>query len=64
MEKIKFYCVTNKFIDFIKKDNYHLCWVGKGVVKNYIQCNNKINIFEKEMYYSELTFHYWFGKIC
>ena len=29
---------------------------------NYITCNSKKNIFHKEKYYSELTFHYWFWK--
>ena len=63
MNKIKFYCVTNKQINFINKKEYNFGWVGKG--KNpfsYIPCNNKDNIFYKERYYSELTFHYWYWK--
>ena len=63
IDKIKFFCVTNKEIDFIKKNNHHLCWVGNSdPPDNYIRCDNKLNIFDKEKYYSELTFHYWFWK--
>jgi len=63
MDKIKFYCVTNKEVDFIKKDNHQLCWVGKDKPpENYLKCDNRINIFDREKYYSELTFHYWYWK--
>ena len=63
MEKIKFYCVTNKIVNFINHQNYNFAWVGKDNVSNdYILCNNKKNIFYKEKYYSELTFHYWYWK--
>ena len=63
MDKIKFFCVTNKEVNFIEKENHNLCWVGIGdPPKNYIKCDNKINIYNKERYYSELTFHYWYWK--
>ena len=63
MNKIKFFCVTNKEVNFLKKENYNLCWVGsEEAPKNYIKCDNKINIYKKEKYYSELTFHYWYWK--
>ena len=40
-----------------------ICWVGDGnSPKNYIQCDSGINIYDKEKYYSELTFHYWYWK--
>ena len=29
MNKIKFYCVTNKQINFINKEEYNFGWVGK-----------------------------------
>ena len=29
---------------------------------NYIRCDIDDNIFYKEQYYSELTFHYWYWK--
>ena len=63
MDRIKFFCVTNKEVNFLKKENYNLCWVGREEPpKNYIKCDNKINIYYKEKYYSELTFHYWYWK--
>ena len=63
MKKIKIYCVTNKKIDFINSKNIHFAWVGKNEVPDsYLTCNTKENIFHKEKYYSELTFHYWFWK--
>ena len=65
MSSLDIYCVTNKIVNFIEKKNinYKIAWVGKGKPKlNYISCNEKDNIFFKEKYYSELTFHYWYWK--
>ena len=63
MNKIKFYCVTNKQINFINKEEYNFGWVGKEIPEeNYIKCDYGDNIFYKEKYYSELTFHYWYWK--
>ncbi len=63
MNSLKFYCVTDKIINFINKKEYNLAWVGKEEpTSNYITCNNGENIFYKEKYYSELTFHYWYWK--
>ena len=63
MENIKFYCVTNRIIDFVDYNNYNLAWVGTDKApENYLRCDNKDNIFFKEKYYSELTFHYWYWK--
>ena len=64
MSNVKIYCVTNKEINFIKKKNYFLSWVGKSneLPSNYIKCDDLDNIFYKEKYYSELTFHYWYWK--
>ena len=31
MSEIKFYCVTNKEIDFIKDKNFHFGWVDKTI---------------------------------
>ena len=63
MKKIKFYCVTNKEVNFITKENHYLSWVGKNESpQNYIRCDNQENIFFKENFYSELTFHYWYWK--
>tara|TARA_B100000941_G_scaffold112883_1_gene79301 strand:+ start:4324 stop:5121 length:798 start_codon:yes stop_codon:yes gene_type:complete len=63
MEKIKFYCVTNKLINFLDFKGYNLAWVGKdNPPSNYLKCNYRDNIFHKEKNYSELTFHYWYWK--
>ena len=63
MKNLKMYCVTNKEIKFINKTQYKVGWVGKSSSpNNYITCNSQDNIFFKEQYYSELTFHYWYWK--
>ena len=63
MKNIEIYCVTNKSIRFLESTGYKLAGVGKDYFsKKYIKCNNLINIFYKEKYYSELTFHYWLWK--
>ena len=63
MNNIKFYCVTNKSINFIKKKEYNLAWVGtEKPTGDYITCDYGDNIFYKEKFYSELTFHYWYWK--
>ena len=66
MEKkinLEIYCITNKRLEFLENTSYNLGWVGESVApKNYLQCNNGINIFYKEKYYSELTFQYWYWK--
>ena len=63
MNNIKIYCVTDKEVPFLDNLTYEIGWVGKTEApKNYIKCNKKDNIFFKEKYYSELTFHYWYWK--
>ena len=63
MKNLKIYCVTNKKLDFVSKSNYFFGWVGKEPApKNYLTCNTQDNIFIKEKFYSELTFHYWYWK--
>ena len=63
MNKLKIYCVTNKKINFIDKSEYFPAWVGKeDPPKNYLRCDEEDNIFHKEKFYSELTFHYWYWK--
>jgi hypothetical protein len=62
-KNLKIYCVTNKPIEFIKKKEFYFGWVGKNQApRSYINCFNEDNIFYKEKYYSELTFHYWYWK--
>ena len=62
-EKLQIYCVTNKIVPHLENTNYKLACVGDGYFpENYIASNTRDNIFYKEKYYSELTFHYWFWK--
>ena len=63
MKNLKIYCVTNREINFIEKKNYNFGWVGnKPIPNSYISCRENNDIFYKEKYYSELTFHYWYWK--
>ena len=63
MKNLKVLCVTNKVIKFMKPKNYSIGWVGREKPpKDYLTCNTQNNIFFKEKYYSELTFHYWYWK--
>ena len=63
MSELDIFCVTNKHVNFLEKTKYKIGWVGKDRPKNdYFLCDTKINIFDKEKFYSELTFHYWYWK--
>ena len=63
MNNLKIYCVTDKEVPFLQDLNYKIGWVGKNnSPMDYISCDKKDNIFYKEKYYSELTFHYWYWK--
>ena len=63
MNNLDIYCVTNKRIQFLENSSYKLCSVGKNFShENYQKSDIKQNIFDKEKYYSELTFHYWYWK--
>ena len=60
---LEIYCVTNKRLKFLENFNYNLACVGKNSFpENYIRSDVGDNIFYKEEFYSELTFHYWFWK--
>ena len=60
---LEIFCVTDKHLNFFNDIKYKLASVGKNnFPPNYITCNTGENIFYKEEYYSELTFHYWFWK--
>ena len=63
MKNLEIYCVTNKKLDFLEKTNLKLVGVGnEKFSENYMRCDTKDNIYYKEKYYSELTFHYWYWK--
>jgi hypothetical protein len=65
MSNLDIYCVTNKKLLFLEKTPLKLAAVGNDNFSDkYIRCDDKINIYEKEKYYSELTFHYWYWKNC
>ena len=60
---LEIFCVTNKRLNYLENFSYNLCWVGAGKApEGYLTCNSENNIFFKEKYYSELTFHYWYWK--
>ena len=62
-KKIKLFCVTDKPLPDLENTNLILAGVGKyNFSSKYIDTSTKINIFHKEEYYSELTFHYWYWK--
>ena len=63
MSNLSLYCVTNKSSDFLEKLPISLVSVGQNKFNDrYLRCDYKDNIFHKEKYYSELTFHYWYWK--
>ena len=63
MKNLDIYCVTNKRLEFLEKTSLKLVGVGNGnFSQEYMRCNTKENIYYKEKYYSELTFHYWYWK--
>ena len=62
-EELEIYCVTNKRLKYLENFVYKLAGVGKEKFpNNYIKSDISDNIFYKEKYYSELTFHYWYWK--
>ncbi len=63
MSDLDIYCVTNKKLQFLENTKLKLVGVGEEKFSNkYLRCDNKDNIYFKEKYYSELTFHYWYWK--
>ena len=63
MNNLDIYCVTNKKLDLLEKTSLKLVGVGnENFSEKYLKCDTKNNIYYKEKYYSELTFHYWYWK--
>ena len=63
MNNLEVFCITNKKIEALEKLNLKLAGVGKDdFPENYINTKTGKNIQNKEEFYSELTFHYWFWK--
>ena len=60
---LKIFCVTNKRVQHLENTSLKLVGVGKEKLPDfYLKCNYNDNIYHKEQYYSELTFHYWYWK--
>ena len=63
MSILEIYCITDKRIRFLENFKYKLAAVGKKTLpEDYVKCDNGDNIFQKEAFYSELTFQYWLWK--
>ena len=63
MNNIIMYCVTDKVLDYFQNIPYKFAGVGNNnFPQNYLLSNSLKNIYKKEKYYSELTFHYWLWK--
>ncbi len=63
MSSVEIYCITDKVIPHVESLDYNIVGVSKSdFPENYLKCNTGDNIFYKEKYYSELTFHYWYWK--
>lgn len=60
---LEIFCVTNERLKLLENTKYKLAGVGKkDFPENYYLANTGDNIFSKEEFYSELTFHYWYWK--
>ena len=63
MSNLEVFCITNKKIKNLEELNLKLVGVGKDdFPENYINTKIGKNIQNKEKFYSELAFHYWFWK--
>ncbi len=63
MNNLKIFCITNERIDFLEEFHYSLAKVGtQNLPENYLRCDAGNNIYQKEKFYSELTFQYWYWK--
>ena len=63
ISNLDMYCITDKKLNYLEKLPFNLGAVGyDNFDQRYISSNSLENIYHKEKYYSELTFHYWFWK--
>ena len=59
------YCISmdNKHLNFIKGANYIPVGLGNDTFSSeWVRDNTGENISQKNNYYGEYTFHYWFWK--
>tara|TARA_Y100001970_G_scaffold290738_1_gene425537 strand:- start:59 stop:895 length:837 start_codon:yes stop_codon:yes gene_type:complete len=60
---MKIYCITHKPLEYIKKLNLTPFGVGPSNFPNdFLDEKKGINIADKNKYYSETSFHYWYWK--
>ena len=63
MKKLEIYCVTDRALPHLENFSYYLAGVGKKKFPSkYLMSDYGDNIFDKEKYYSFLTFQYWYWK--
>ena len=63
MDNLEIYCITHKAIPLIEKLGFIPFGTGtKEYPKDYIKDNSGDNIANKNNYYGETTFHYWYWK--
>ena len=65
MNKLKMYCLSihDRLLDKIQKLNYVPVGLGEfNYSKGWVRDNTLKNISNKNKYYGEYTFHYWFWK--
>ena len=61
--ELKIFNVTNRADPLLDELHCQPAGVGKeDFPKNYLKCKSGDNIFDKDPYYSEFVFHYWFWK--
>jgi hypothetical protein len=63
MNNLEIFCVTHLPLSFLDTLGYNIAGAGNTKFpSNYLPCNTGDNIVDKEKYYSEYVFHYWFWK--
>ena len=63
MANLDIYCFTHIPLYGLEKLGYKIAGIKKEEFPNsYFTCDSGENIIEKEKYYSEYVFHYWFWK--
>ena len=65
MKKIKMYCLTTRDedLEMIKSLGYLPVGLGENIKSSgFLRDNSNDNIFKKNDYYGEYTFHYWMWK--
>jgi len=63
MSNLDIYCFTHLPLFSLENLGYKMAGIGMNKFsEKYIKCDTGDNIAEKEKYYSEYVFHYWFWK--